>query len=187
MTLDPAEMDNSVLVILAEQDNHAARKEILKRHIMCADKVSYSTACDTFQKISLKNKEYLYLLSLPYYAGITMALSVASLSLPLVFHLPTAHWFNQNFVTTDIPEPEHLETMLEVGAWTWNWMEPPLGTISFVLLALQFSRAQIHNLGIKPYTARVKHWRAERLADAFPKYNADIIVSYSKSSTFRPK
>ena len=30
-------------------------------------------------------------------------------------------------MTTDIPEPRDLETWLEVGSWTWGWMEPPLG------------------------------------------------------------
>lgn len=30
-----------------------------------------------------------------------------------------------------------METIWEIGSWTWGWMEPPLGEISFVLLALQ--------------------------------------------------
>ena len=32
---------------------------------------------------------------------------------------------------------------LEVGSWSWNWMEPPLGQLSFFLLCLQYSRAQV--------------------------------------------
>lgn len=28
----------------------------------------------------------------------------------------------------------------EIGAWTWNWMEPLTGTLSFTLLTLQFAR-----------------------------------------------
>ena len=62
-------------------------------------------------------------------------------------------------------------------------MEPALGTISFVLLALQFSRAQIQNLGVKPYTARIKLWRGERLARAFPQYDALILIDYSRSTS----
>ena len=31
------------------------------------------------------------------------------------------HYSNQ------VPPPEDLETMWEIGTWTWNWMEPPLG------------------------------------------------------------
>jgi hypothetical protein len=29
------------------------------------------------------------------------------------------------------------------GSWTWSWMEPPLGHISFFLLCLQFARNQV--------------------------------------------
>jgi hypothetical protein len=45
--------------------------------------------------------------------------------------------------------------VLEVGTWTWNWMEPPLGQLSFFLLTLQLVRAHMGNLGVKPYTAHV--------------------------------
>lgn len=88
------------------------------------------------------------------------------------------------FVTTDVPEPHDLETIFETGSWTWNWMEPPLGTISFVLLTLQFSRSQLQNLGVKPYTETVKHWRARRLAAAFPQYDSNLLIKYSEASTW---
>jgi hypothetical protein len=55
---------------------------------------------------------------------------------PMVFDLYTASYFNTLYVTTDIPEPKDLETVLEVGNWTWGWMEPPLGTISFFILCM---------------------------------------------------
>ena len=32
----------------------------------------------------------------------------------------------------------------KVGAWTWEWMEPAIGTASFVLLAMQLIRSQVH-------------------------------------------
>jgi hypothetical protein len=51
-------------------------------------------------------------------------------------------------VCADVPEAKDLETWLEVGGFAWNWMEPPLGTISFVLLCMQFARSQLQNLGI---------------------------------------
>ena len=50
-------------------------------------------------------------------------------------------WFNERYVTADVPPEKDLETWLEVGSWTWNWMEPPLGTISFVLLCVQVHKA----------------------------------------------
>lgn len=153
------------------------------RDIMCKDRISYDEATnDVFKEIEKKNGEFKFALSLPYQIGIGMALTAGLASIPLVFDLHTAEWFNTHFVTTDVPEPEDLETMLEVGSWTWNWMEPPLGQISFFLLCLQYSRSQVQNLGVKPYTALVKQWRGERLAQAFPKYDARILIAYSESA-----
>jgi hypothetical protein len=86
------------------------------------DKVTYDAACIKYKEIAAKNRENMYLLSMPYQVGVFIALSSGALSLPMVFHHPTAHWFNNNFVTCVIPEPHELETVLEIGAWTWNWM-----------------------------------------------------------------
>lgn len=122
MPVSMQEMDNSTLVVLSELGLHSARTEVLKRHIMSKDKVNYDKAHETYKIISAKNKENMYLLSLPYHFGILMSLTVGVFSLPMVFHLPTALWFNSNFVTADIPDIQDLETVLEVGAWTWNWM-----------------------------------------------------------------
>lgn len=65
-------------------------------------------------------------------------------------------------------------------------MEPPLGQTSFVLLCLQYSRAQMDNLGIKPYTTRVKKMRAKNLANDFPQYDARVIMQYSETSKMDP-
>ena len=62
---------------------------------------------------------------------------------------------------------------------TWNWMEPPLGQLSFFLLCLQFSRAQMQKVGAKPYTAYLVKRRAEKLSAKFPMYRADIVEDYS--------
>jgi hypothetical protein len=125
MPMSPQEMDNSTLVILSALEHHPASEEMLKRHIMVKDKVQYDGACEKYQIIAAKNRENLYLLSLPYHLGIAVALSAGLVALPLVFHLPTAHWFNHHFVTCEVPEPHDLETLLEVGSWTWNWMYVP--------------------------------------------------------------
>ena len=71
----------------------------------------------------------------------------------------------------DVPETKDLETPLEVGSWAWNWMEPPLGQISFFLLCLQYARAQMQNLGYKPYTDWYKHRRALRICKVICLYN----------------
>ena len=184
MPLSPQEMDNTSLVTLGAQGDHQARTEILKRHIMSIDRVSYGTAEVIYKEIAAKNREGSFLLALPYQLGIVTAMTSGIVALPMVFDLSFAEWFNQHFVTTEVPEPEDLETMLEIGSWTWNWMEPPLGTISFVLLAFQFSRAQIQNLGIRPYTDQIKRWRGRRLAMAYPRFDASILIKYSETSSF---
>lgn len=176
------ELDNSELFLLAESGNNEACAEVLKKHIMRVDRVGYDIAASTFQKIERKNNEGKFLLSLPYRIGIAVSLTAGFGALPMVFDLGTAEWFNTYYVTTEVPEPADLETVLETGSWTWNWMEPPLGTISFLLLCLQYSRAQLDNLGIKPYTSKMKEKRGRQLARAFPKYDERLLVKYSMSS-----
>lgn len=122
MPLSMQEMDNSILVTLGELGHYRARIEIMKRHIMCQDRANYEQACEKYKIISKKNRENMYLLSLPYHIGMGVAVAAGLIALPMVFHLPTAEWFNTHYVTTDVPVPADLETLLEVGSWTWNWM-----------------------------------------------------------------
>ena len=140
MAVNYEEMDNQSLITIAHMNNHEACSEVLKRNIMAVDNVGYDDACKKFKEIAAKNREGMLLAAMPYQVGFALAGTAAFCSIPLVFDLNTAMWFNENFVTTDVPEPQDLETFLEVGSWTWNWMEPPLGQISFFLLCLQFSR-----------------------------------------------
>lgn len=176
-----AEFDNGTLLSVAGMEYHAARVEVLKRHIMSVDNVSYDEASKTFELIATKNREGMTLAALPYQIGIAVAVTAAFGSIPMVFDVHTALPFNEAFVTTDVPEDRDLETFLEVGAWTWNWMEPVLGTFSFSLLCLQFSRAQMENLGIRPYTRKLKSMRAKKLAAAFPQYDPIVIHAFSET------
>jgi hypothetical protein len=63
-------------------------------------------------------------------------------------------------------------------------MEPPLGQISFFLLCMQYARAQMENLGLKPFTAWYKTKRARRLVGEFPRYDANIVEAFSKGDDF---
>jgi len=173
-----SEMENEPLVVIAEMGNHKARKEVLRRHIMMVDNVEYEEACTTLEKIEQKNRENITLAVLPYQVGIVTALAAGFGAFPMVFDVDIAMWFNHHFVTMEIPEPSELDTRLETGAWTWNWMEPALGTASFTLLCLQFSREQIKNLGLKPYTEKLKEKRAQALYKAFPQYDATILHDF---------
>lgn len=187
MPRSPSEMDNASLVTLAQLGHHPARTEVLRRHIMVSDGVDYQQAGLIMAAIEAKNREFMYLLGLPYQIGIGLGMTAAVASIPLVFDLNTASWFNTHFVTTEVPEEADLETVLEVGSWTWNWMEPILGQISFFLLCLQYSRAQLANLGVKPYTAAIKQWRGERLAEAFEQYDSRLVIAFSESAPIYKK
>lgn len=174
------EMPNDLLLTMAALGDQDAREERLIREIMAKDNVDWKAAQPTFMKILASNRSGLFVATLPYKIGIFSAVSAGFLSFPMIFDINTVMWFNELYVTTDVPEAKDLETPLEVGGWAWNWMEPPLGQISFFLLCMQYARAQMENLGIKPFTSWYKAKRAERLTREFPKYNAHIIEEFSQ-------
>jgi len=182
MPVSMSEMNNETLVTIAALGNHEARCEALVRHIMSVDGVDYDAGKTKFDEIAKANRTAISSLAVyPYFVGIGVGMIAAFGSLPLVFELNTAKWFNEVLVTTDVPEPKDLETVLEVGSWTWNWMEPPLGALSFSLLCLQYARAQLTNLGLHPYTSLVISRRADALAAAYPQYDPTMIRQFSES------
>lgn len=175
------EFSNEAIAILAMQDDADAASERLRREIMVVDSITWEESDTKLDEISKANREYLWLGTMPYKIGIGVALVSGFGAIPMVFELNTALLFNEFFVTTDIPEAKDLETVWEVGTWTWGWMEPALGTASFTLLTLQFSRAQMLNLGLKPYTSWLMSKRADRLAAQFSQYDRDIVRKFSKT------
>ena len=72
----------------------------------------------------------------------------------------------------------------KVGTWTWNWMEPIIGTWSFVLLALQLVRSNMAMIDAKPLHEHVLTMRADRLHQSFPQYEREIVRDYCKSDPF---
>lgn len=113
MPINYAHMDNISLLTLSAMRNEKARGEMLRRHIMVVDNVSYKEACITFKKIEQENRKGMMVHTIPYKLGIMAAGGAAVASIPLCFHLPTVAWFNEFYVTTDVPPPEDLETWLE--------------------------------------------------------------------------
>jgi len=181
MPFDISHVSNDALYILAEMGQHDACWERLVRNVMAVDEVDWVTACDKVSDIDRVDRQYLWLATLPYKVGIFTGLTCTLGALPMVFHRPTVEAFNEIYVTTDVPEEKDLETALEVGNWAWNWMEPPMGTIGFMILSMQLVRAQMQNMGWKPYTHLVKSYRADRLARLYPQYNADVVREFSQS------
>jgi len=115
-------------------------------------------------------------------AGLVIATFAGVASPWMVFHWETAKWFDTHFVEMELPNAHDVETTLEVGAWTWNYMEPVLGTASFMLLAAQFARSQMINLRLRPYTHSVKSRRADIVANGFPMLDKRLIRDYVMSS-----
>ena len=155
-----------------------ACEERLIREVMATDEVEWDQAKIKFDEISRKAGSGMGVLRAPYISGCTVVAGAGLLSFPLCFDLSTAMAFNDACVTANMEDPENLETILEVGSWTWGWMEPPLGQLSFFLLCLQFSRAQMAKIGMKPVTQNMINWRATRLANAFPEYHAETVKQY---------
>jgi len=182
MPRDVTDMSGDSLFILAEGSGHpGARREMMRREIMAVDEVDYvSTGTRLLEMSSLaKSKHALY--KSPYQIGILSALVGGWFSLPLVFHYQSASMFNDLFVTCDPPDVGEADTWLEVGAWSWNWMEPPLGTISFFLLCMQFAREQRERIGVKHFTQKIRERQGDALAAAYPQYNAQIVRAYAES------
>jgi hypothetical protein len=133
MPLSYRDMENA----MGQQD---ACREMLIRHIMAVDDVSHNVASWRFLEIEDKNHENMFLLGLPFQIGVGACLAAGLVSIPLVFHLPTVEYFNEHYVTAEHPPLKELETILEVGGWSWNWMEPILGTCTFALMCVQYMR-----------------------------------------------
>ena len=132
-----SEYSAELLISAALHGDDDAIRERLVREVMRVDSVEWPDATSRVSEIRDCNQSGLAAVKFPYYIGIGIGFVSAWGCLPLVFDLGTAEAFNTAYVTTEHPQPEDVETWLEVGAWTWNWMEPLLGTISFQLLALQ--------------------------------------------------
>jgi len=180
-------MSNENLIILAEQGMNEACFERLVRDVMRCDNLEYLEALSKANGIKQENRKHVAAYAAMNWAGIGFLSFCLVACVPMVFSRSLALWFNKNFVTTDVPEPADLETVWEVGAWTWNWMEPALGTGSFMLLCLQLFRAQLVNMNYEPWTARIRTKRAENLCAAYPQYTEDIVWDFAATSALNRK
>jgi len=185
MPLDVSELSGESLVLLAEEGSHCACRERLIREVMRVDSTEWEDADVKVTQISKDNTRQQLRHILPHKIGIGTALISGAASVPMTFHRPTAEWMNEHFVTSAVPEPHELETFWEVGTWSWNWMEPCLGTASFILLTLQFARSVMVNIDMKPFTERMRIRRASKLAVLYPQYNEGILTDFSKTAPMK--
>jgi hypothetical protein len=173
------EMSGEALLLLSAHGDKGARRERFVREVMLIDGLSWPEAAKRVDQFEADVSRSHISQTVSKIIG-TGSVAIGVGSLPMVFHLDTALWFNERFVTTDVPEARDLETWLEVGQWTWNWMEPPIGTISFVFIALQFARGR----GVvNPLEAYYQRRRERQLLESYPKYSPIIILQWAESLT----
>lgn len=163
--------DKHPILILHFVMTKIARKEALIRNVMAVDSIEHDEAEKIVTEMSKKNMQSMLYTYTPYKVGFFVSLAAGVVSFPMIFHLDTVQWFNEKYVTSELPPLEDLETPLEVASASWSWMEPICGQVSFVLLLLQFARNQALNLGVKPYGDYVVNRRAEKLIAAYPQYD----------------
>ena len=173
------EMSGDILLLLAAQGDKGARRERFLREVMLIDGLSWPEAAGRVNQYEEEVSSSHYSQTVSKLVG-TGSVAIGIGSLPLVFNLDTALWFNERFVTTDVPDARDLETWLEVGQWTWNWMEPPIGTISFVFIALQFARGRGV---INPLEAYYQRRRERQLLEAYPQYSPLILLQWAEGLT----
>jgi hypothetical protein len=180
------ELTNESIAILALEGIDEATKERLVREVMRVDNISWPEATLKVQEMDAINDSKAWVMHLPHMMGVFLGVVGAIVSIPMTFHKPTAVWFNANYAKHDLPDGglEGIETIFEVGGWSWGWMEPVMGTLSFALLGLQFARANMQNMKIKPYTEFVESWRANRLAKMYPQYEREIVRAFSKTDSW---
>lgn len=111
-----ASMTNDQVLHFAELGIPEACRECIVRNVMDVDQVEYDEAMKVFEEIAKTNREGMLTASLPFYLGFGVSFGGGLVSIPLVFNLKLVDWFNENYVTSELPPPEDLETWLEVGA-----------------------------------------------------------------------
>ena len=180
-----SEFSNETLAVMASLGVYGASKERMLREIMRVDGCSYLEAYAVLAKMNLHLEGGTSLHKLPYQAIIAGAWALGVVLIPLgVFQKDLAIWFATAHVGVDLPPAEEIDTVWKVGTWTWQWMEPIIGTWSFVLLALQLIRANGLQIDAKPFNERILTARADDLYKQFPEYEREIVRDYSKSDPF---
>lgn len=182
MPVEYSSYPNDALITLAASGDHDAHAEMLTRNIMAVDGVSWDEAQPRLQEIFALSTSGSSITFLPHKIGVVTAVVAGFATFPLCFDIDTALMFNKFMVTCEPPGAGDADTRLEVGMWSWGFMEPPLGQLSFFLLCLQFARAQMENMGAKRFTDVVLERRAKAVVAQYPQYSATVLKHFAKSS-----
>jgi hypothetical protein len=175
------QLDNDTLATLAINGDGFARRERILREIMQVDRCSWDEAHEKLIEMDVFNERCYWLETAPYRLGVAVAAVCFVGSFLLVFHKPTARFYAEKVAGEEIPEDKDISTMTtnQVGAWTWEWMEPMIGVASFAILCLQFGRSQMLNMRMSAYTKWMLKKRGDRAAAQYPQYTGAIVRAWS--------
>jgi len=178
-----SEIGHSTLAHLALQGNHFAHRERMIREIMSVDNVNWEEAHETLEKMDLYKERNYWWVTMPYRIGICVATACGVASIAMVFHPRVAFWYGTEIAGEDLPYTDkdvNDMTINQVGTWTWSWMEPMIGTASFVLLCAQFMRGQLIKLQMKTFLEIMESRKANKLATQFMKYDKSMVRTWAK-------
>lgn len=170
------EFTNELLIVLAASGDAEARTERFIREVMHVDQLEWpeaKTKVDGFVETAIP---ILCPSPNPLWNVTGGAIVVGGfVSIPMVFSHDFAMWTNRNHVSYVDPPETDIDTFLEVGSWAWGWMEPPLGTISFVILAWQ--------LGMQTMTTKKQLVcpLVKQTVKTMPQYNFTIVRAWAES------
>ncbi|GBG34915.1 Hypothetical Protein FCC1311_111382 [Hondaea fermentalgiana] len=175
------QLGNEAIFELSIHGKHGATRERLVREIMRVDQCDWVVARQKVSEMNDVNDKFIPFAQVPYYVGMTSGFLGGLISLPLVFHKGTVVWFAENVVKMDPSEipVDEMTTWWTVGSFSWSYMEPLLGTLSFVLLAAQFSRANMQHLEFHPYSSKINAMRGDRLCRLYPNYEKSIVREFA--------
>jgi len=160
------------------------QEERMRREIMDVDECDATQANLVLAEMTGLLLSRVSAYSFPYVIGLACIGGSMIASIPLVFSKRCAMWFNDAYVTQDVPPADDIETMLEVGAWTWNWMEPPLGTASFCILGAQYCKSYMVKLGVAPYQVYFESQNVIVLQEKYPGYDLSTVKDFVDSKQF---
>ena len=180
------EMSNEMLALAARTpDAHDVHQERLVREIMAVDDVEYPQACERMKDMYKLNEDMSRWLLMPLHAGLVSCAFAGVVVVPLVFDHSIAISFAE-FLGAEQPGQLPADaSWATVGEYSWPWMEPLIGTLSFSILCAQLFRGALVNLAYSPYIEFCQSYRANNLSDAYPQYTRSIVKQFGRSQPFR--
>lgn len=176
-----SEITHRSLAEAAMMGNDSAIRERLLREIMCVDQCSWEQAHAVLAKMDEYNEQYYWVESMPYRVGIFLAIIIGILSAILVFWRPIAYWYGVEIACEDPPEDPSIDEMTvnQIGSWTWTWMEPMIGTATFLLLCFQFMRGQTTRMNMNEYSQFIGTQRGLRIRAKFKHYDGSMTAAWA--------